>query len=83
MYPDPLRFNPDHFIKGGVLDPSVRDPDAAFGFGRRMCPGRYMACEAIWLTIACTLAVFDICKAKDEQGNAITPGEDYSAGFLQ
>jgi hypothetical protein len=34
-YPEPLEFNPDRFIKNGKLDPSVRDPVAAFGFGRR------------------------------------------------
>jgi len=34
-YPEPLEFNPDRFIKDGRLDPSVKDPIAAFGFGRR------------------------------------------------
>ena len=34
-YPDPESFNPHRFMKGGRLDPDVRDPKtAAFGFGR-------------------------------------------------
>ena len=36
MYPDPFTFNPDRFIKDGKLDLSVRDPEAAFGYGRRI-----------------------------------------------
>lgn len=36
MYPDPFTFNPDRFIAGGKLDPTVRDPEAAFGYGRRI-----------------------------------------------
>ena len=81
VYPDPLRFNPDRFMKGDKLDSNVRDPEAAFGFGRRICPGKFMAYEAMWIAIACTLAVFYISKAKDEHGNTITPKEEYNIGF--
>ncbi|KAL4242020.1 cytochrome P450 family protein [Abortiporus biennis] len=41
-YPDPETFHPERFLKGGKLDPTVRDPSTlAFGFGRRICPGRH------------------------------------------
>ncbi|KAF7985940.1 hypothetical protein HWV62_43874 [Athelia sp. TMB] len=37
MYPDAGRFNPDRYLtKEGKLDPLVRDPEAAFGWGRRI-----------------------------------------------
>ena len=36
MYPEPERFNPDRFIKDGILNRDILDPlSIAFGFGRR------------------------------------------------
>jgi hypothetical protein len=36
-YEDPLIFRPERFLtpNGSQLDPTVREPNAAFGFGRR------------------------------------------------
>lgn len=34
-YPEPFEFRPERFMKEGRLDPNARDPNAAFGFGRR------------------------------------------------
>lgn len=81
MYPDPSRFNPDRWLKNGKLNPEIRDPDAAFGAGRRICAGQHMAYEAMWITIAQLLATFEIHKAKDANGNPITPSEDIILGF--
>ncbi|KAF7354308.1 Cytochrome P450 [Mycena venus] len=64
VYPDPDSFKPERFLLDGKVNPTVRDPDTAvFGFGRRVCPGRYMATEFIWITVASMLAAFDIKKA--------------------
>ncbi|KAM6489945.1 Cytochrome P450 [Amanita muscaria] len=70
VYPDPGAFNPERFFKddGTLNDDTV---DYAFGFGRRVCPGRHMADAMIWLMIATVLSVFNISKAKDENGNEI------------
>jgi cytochrome P450 len=36
VYPSPNVFNPDRFIKDGVLNQEIQDPrDIVFGFGRR------------------------------------------------
>ena len=83
VYPNPLSFSPDRFIKNGKINLEVRDPAvAAFGFGRRICPGRFMAYESMWIAIASTLAVFNISKAKHQDGTAITPSGEYELGFL-
>ena len=37
-YPNPSQFNPSRFLDArGKLNPKVKDPSAAFGFGRRIC----------------------------------------------
>ncbi|KAM5539123.1 hypothetical protein V8D89_007346 [Ganoderma adspersum] len=82
--PDTSDFNPDRFLRpDGTLDPDVRDPAvAAFGFGRRICPGRFMAMDSIWFTIAHILTLFEIEKAVDKNGKEITPDGEYNRGFL-
>ena len=86
MYPDPRAFRPERFLSAdgtaldlaGTLDPR----EVAFGFGRRVCPGRHMAADSIWLTVAAALACLDIGKAKDERGREIEVREEFKSGFV-
>lgn len=50
----------------------------AFGFGRRICPGRLLAEQSIFLTLAKTLAVFDIAGPKEGEGCPIS----FDAGLV-
>ncbi|THH13309.1 hypothetical protein EW146_g6885 [Bondarzewia mesenterica] len=78
IFPDAASFKPERF-----LGPSANKfPDAAFGFGRRVCPGRFIARASIWITIASVLATFDISKAVDDDGKLIEPAEEYSSGLV-
>ncbi|KAG7087679.1 hypothetical protein E1B28_013627 [Marasmius oreades] len=72
---------PDEFIPERYYD-KVNDyrDDVAFGFGRRICVGRYFAEAVVWLTIATVLAAFRLEKAKNEQGEEIDTPESYSEG---
>lgn len=82
-YPDPFTFIPDRYIKNGELDPSVLDPGAAaFGYGRRVCPGRFMARDSIWITVACTLSAFNVQPVKGSDGKPCMPSGEYEQAFM-
>ncbi|KAJ7764910.1 cytochrome P450 [Mycena metata] len=82
MYPEPNSFKPERFLLDGKLNPEVRDPDSAFGFGRRICPGRHMAISSLWITVASILSVFDITKAVGEDGQIIEPTYEYLSDLI-
>ncbi|KAL7817795.1 cytochrome P450 [Trichoderma gracile] len=59
-YPEPMRFAPERYMEPrNEPDPSFH----AFGYGRRVCPGRFLAQDSLFTTISRTLAVFTIGKA--------------------
>ncbi|TFK23816.1 O-methylsterigmatocystin oxidoreductase [Coprinopsis marcescibilis] len=79
VFEDPFDFIPERYLKDGKIDPSVLDPEvAAFGFGRRICPGRHLSSVILKFTLASVLAVCDVRLAKDEHGKEIpvTFGQD-------
>ncbi|KAJ3484835.1 hypothetical protein NLI96_g5365 [Meripilus lineatus] len=83
IYPEPTRFYPERYLSDGERDPSVRDPASIlFGFGRRVCPGRFMAKDIIWITIASILHVYDIHKERDVNGYEITPEISFGPGAV-
>ncbi|KAJ7495372.1 cytochrome P450 [Mycena latifolia] len=82
MYPDPYEFKPERFLLDGKPNPAVRDPDAAFGFGRRVCPGRHLATSSIWITVVSILATFDIQKPVDEKGNVLEPTYEFGSAIV-
>ena len=79
MLHDPATFlEPSQFIPERWLAPVAPVfPDAAFGFGRRECPGRFMARDSVWAAIAGVLAAFEILPVKDDP-----PKELYTSGIV-
>ncbi|KZT69390.1 cytochrome P450 [Daedalea quercina L-15889] len=75
VYPEPDVFKPERFLNvDGDADFDHKDPKKIiFGFGRRICPGRYFADDMIWLAAASIVATMDIRKVRNERGEEITP----------
>ncbi|TDL20244.1 cytochrome P450 [Rickenella mellea] len=64
VYTDPSSFSPERFLpKEDGRNPEPDPSQVAFGFGRRICPGRHMGSAALWIAITSFLASFDISPA--------------------
>ncbi|KAG8678761.1 hypothetical protein FRC08_017532 [Ceratobasidium sp. 394] len=74
-YEDPDTFNPDRFTG---IDAEPDPEDVVFGFGRRRCPGIHVAQSSVWLSIALTLASYNITPAIGEDGKNKLPSLQYS-----
>ncbi|EOA87444.1 uncharacterized protein SETTUDRAFT_88393, partial [Exserohilum turcica Et28A] len=81
VYPDPMAFNPDRYF---TTPTHTAEPDPrnwTFGYGRRVCPGRYIADNALFTTIAQSLAVFNIEKLV-ENGKTVEPRIEFEPGVV-
>ncbi|TFK67985.1 cytochrome P450 [Pluteus cervinus] len=78
--PDPDTFRPERYLE----DPELMDPRTViFGFGRRICPGRYFAETSVWSVMANVIATFDIKPAVDEKGEPVRPKVEFTTGFVR
>jgi len=71
LYPEPDSFKPERFLNP---DGSLRDDPiltSAFGFGKRICPGRFFVDDTFFIVVASLLSVFNV-----EKGNGTDSGSD-------
>jgi cytochrome P450 len=79
IYSEPSSFDPDRYLEPrNEPHPNF----ASFGFGRRVCPGRFLADESLFISISRLLSTFDIKKAVDEHGNEIEPQISVTPGII-
>jgi len=81
-YPEPFAFAPERWILGDGEREPLNPAKIAFGFGRRICPGKHLAEDSIYITIATILATLNVQKAKDAHGQPITPSGQYRQGVI-
>ncbi|QRV90645.1 cytochrome P450 family protein [Ceratobasidium sp. AG-Ba] len=81
-YRDPTAFNPQRFL--GSPEKVEKNPeDIVFGFGRRRCPGINVASSSVWLSIALTLATYNITAATGLDNEPRLPNLHYSEGTIR
>ncbi|KAF8510748.1 cytochrome P450 oxidoreductase [Gautieria morchelliformis] len=79
-YTDPDSFLPERFLGS---NPELDPHKFAFGFGRRGCPGQELADANVFLSIAMSLAVFDIKPIKDSvTGEELIPKAEFISGTV-
>ncbi|KAH6919275.1 O-methylsterigmatocystin oxidoreductase [Coprinopsis sp. MPI-PUGE-AT-0042] len=84
VFVNPSQFNPDRYLdKNGNIDTTVLDPEmAAFGYGRRICPGRHLGLETTALMIASLLAIFEVKPLNDDLGKPMVLEMDTASDIV-
>jgi cytochrome P450 len=77
-YSDPSRFSPERFLEPR----NEPEPSGPFGWGRRICPGRHISNDNLFITVARLLATFNITKATDSNGDFMEPKLEYTPGLI-
>ncbi|KAK0200672.1 cytochrome P450 [Desarmillaria ectypa] len=79
LYRDSMDFVPERFL-GPNPEPDPREH--VYGYGRRICPGRYLAEDNLWLGMANMLAIFQFKMAVDADGHPISPVIEFTSGVM-
>ncbi|KAJ9424052.1 cytochrome P450 [Fusarium oxysporum] len=74
VYKNPHDFNPDRYEAGEPF------PVGNFGFGRRVCVGRFLADNSVWIMVATMLSVLRFCKKMSSDGKPIEPRVRFTNG---
>lgn len=80
-YSDPDTFDPDRYVAkefGGKGEPF---PEGPFGFGRRICPGQWLATAGVYIMITTLLATVEMCCAVGPDGEDIPPAVAFTNGL--
>ncbi|EGN92968.1 hypothetical protein SERLA73DRAFT_190338 [Serpula lacrymans var. lacrymans S7.3] len=69
-------FMPERFETTAAGSESITEGHYGFGFGRRKCPGQYLASKSIWIGLTRVLWGFNIRPELSEDGKPISVGPD-------
>lgn len=81
IYAEPKEFVPERYLDDSEAHKLPHPSEAVFGFGRRICPGRYFAESTIFITMASILSLFEIAPPLDENGNEKRVEAKFTQGF--
>ncbi|KAF4621149.1 hypothetical protein D9613_000281 [Agrocybe pediades] len=80
-------FMPERFMNSSLDTPDkagdLIDPSSySFGFGRRLCPGKVLGENNIFLFVTYLMATLHISRKRDKDGNFVPIQPTYTAGLL-
>lgn len=87
-FPQPSVFSPERYLNfrsdnTWELRTDVVDPRTyAFGFGRRVCPGRHIAEQSLFATLSTVAHTLKVMRANDSFGHEVVPDARMSSGFI-
>lgn len=75
LFSDPFTFSPERFFKADAkLRPeSLNEDHFGFGFGRRTCPGQYLASKSVFIAAVRLIWAFHITPPVDASGKPVLP----------
>ncbi|KIJ08220.1 hypothetical protein PAXINDRAFT_120485 [Paxillus involutus ATCC 200175] len=82
-YPNAEQFTPERFLTPAGTLTDDNPAEYSFGFGRRICPGRYTGDASVWSAIATMLAALEFTHATDAEGNDIMFEPKYANGLAR
>lgn len=77
-----MTFRPERFLGVDGREPETDPYPFVFGFGRRICPGRFLADNTMFLSAARSLAVFRIGKQIAENGTEVDVQAEFQPGVI-
>jgi hypothetical protein len=76
-----MTFKPERFLEVDGREPEMDPHELVFGYGRRICPGRILADTTLYLSVAQSLAVFNVNKAV-ENGKEVDVQPKFQPGVI-
>ncbi|TFY59173.1 hypothetical protein EVG20_g7888 [Dentipellis fragilis] len=81
VFTDPANFMPERFLE--TKDPRITNFELPYGFGRRICPGRHVANQSLFIVISRMLWSFNFALHTDASGKEILPDPDaFTSGLI-
>ncbi|KAI0768404.1 cytochrome P450 [Irpex lacteus] len=80
---DPQTFKPERYLPKPEGEGEIFPMNSVFGWGRRICAGRHLAFDSVWIAVARILATFTISAIKDADGNLVKPQVQFTTALTR
>ncbi|KIK52524.1 hypothetical protein GYMLUDRAFT_180036 [Collybiopsis luxurians FD-317 M1] len=74
------RFAPERHMKEHVKETAIDPASYAFGFGRRVCPGRFLGENNLFLLVSGLMAIFNVKESPGDNNTPLNP--EYKSGLV-